>query len=99
MKKISFVLITIFTVLFSVHPIFAQKTAALEMIKYVDDLDREVSIPDKVTSVVTLAPSLTETIYFLGGENLIKGTDINSDYPETISKVKKVIGWDITPDY
>ena len=99
MKKISFMLITIFTVLFSVNPIFAQKTVTLEMIKYVDDLDREVSIPDKVTSVVTLAPSLTETIYFLGGENLIKGTDINSDYPETISKVKKVIGWDMTPDY
>ena len=99
MKKNSLVFITILAVLFSVFPVFAQETAVLDRVKYVDDLDREVSIPSEVTSVVTLAPSLTETVYFLGGEDLITGTDINSDYPESIEKVKKVTSWSTGPDY
>lgn len=99
MKRISLVFITIFTVLVSVFPTFAQNTVTVEKRKYIDDLEREVSVPSEVTSVVTLAPSLTETIYFLGGEDLIKGIDSNSDYPESISKVKKVTSWSAGPDY
>ena len=67
-------------------PVIAQQTKTIEKVTYVDDLNREVKIPSEITSVVTLAPSLTETLAFLDSADLIKATDSNSDYPEMSKK-------------
>ena len=83
--KISVLLLLVFVC--SILPVLAQKTDTIEMVTYLDGLDREVNIPSEVTSVVTLAPSLTETLYFLDAESLIKAVDIYSDYPESVSEL------------
>lgn len=83
----------------SVIPGFAQEADTIEMVSYLDGLEREVSIPSEVTSVVTLAPSLTETLYFLDAESLIKAVDVNSDYPESVAELDKVTSWDSGVNY
>ncbi len=80
-------------------PVGAQETESIELITIVDDLDREVEIPDPVTSVVTLAPSLTETLYFLDALDLLVGCDIYSDYPTEVSELDKVTNWDLSLNY
>lgn len=99
MKINSRLLFVIFAVLFVFSAVSAQNAGVVEMVSYVDDLEREVSVPSEVTSVVTLAPSLTETIAFLDGEDLIKAVDINSDYPESVRSAVKVSSWDSGLDY
>ena len=38
-----------------------------------DQMGRQVTVPDKPQRVIALAPSITEIIYALGQENLLKG--------------------------
>ena len=89
----------IFVLFAAVTQVYAQETMTIEAVAFEDDLDRKVVIPSPVTSVVTLAPSLTETLYFLGAEDLISAVDINSDFPETINDLPKVTGWDTGINY
>lgn len=83
----------------SLFPVSAQETLTVEQVTYTDDLNREVVIPQPLTSVVTLAPSLTETLYYLGAEDLITAVDINSDFPESLSELPRVTGWDMAVNY
>ena len=80
-------------------PVSAQETAELSSVTVVDDLDREVEIPVPLTSVITLAPSLTETLYFLGAADLITACDSNSDFPEEMTDVEKITNWDMSIIY
>ena len=77
----------------------AQETMTIETVTFTDDLQREISVPIPLTSVVTLAPSLTETLAYLGAEDLITAVDINSDYPESISELPRITGWDMSVNY
>ena len=95
-KSLIAALLAVFCLAVSVS---AQDVLTVEKIAFEDDLHREVLIPDPVTSVVTLAPSLTETLYFLGAEDLIKAVDINSDYPESLSELPRITGWDMAVNY
>ena len=85
-----------FIVLF---PVCAQEPETVELTVIKDDLDREVAIPDPVTSVITLAPSLTETLYYLDALDLLTGCDIYSDYPEEIAELDRVTNWDLSLNY
>lgn len=98
-KKNLCVLFVLFVLLFAVTVVVAQDAQTLEVTVMTDDLGREVEIPVPVTSVVTLAPSLTETLYFLGAIDLIQAVDINSDYPAEINDLDKVTGWDMSINY
>ena len=89
----------IFVLFAAVMQVSAQETMTIDAVTFEDDLDRKVVIPSPVTSVITLAPSLTETLYFLGAEDLISAVDINSDFPETINDLPKVTGWDTGINY
>jgi cobalamin transport system substrate-binding protein len=57
-----------------------------------DETGRSVRIPNPVRRVVSLAPSLTESIYALGMENLLVGDTDYCDYPPEATKKHKVGG-------
>jgi len=55
-----------------------------------DQLGRKITVPDKPQRVVALAPSITEIIYALGQENLLKGVTLYSDFPPAAVRLPKV---------
>jgi len=58
----------------------------------VDETGRSVRIPQPVHRIVSLAPSLTETIYALGLEDRLVGDTDQCDYPADAQKKTKVGG-------
>ncbi|HUK30770.1 MAG TPA: ABC transporter substrate-binding protein, partial [Candidatus Acidoferrum sp.] len=71
------------------------KTAAPMVVK--DDAGRRVEIPQPVRRIVSLAPSVTETLYALGVQDrLVADTDF-CDYPSEAKKLPKV-GGPFTPN-
>jgi iron complex transport system substrate-binding protein len=59
---------------------------------FVDEAGRSVRVPQPVQRVVSLAPSLTETIYALGLEDRLVGNTEYCDYPPDARKKTKVGG-------
>ncbi len=55
-----------------------------------DQLGRQVTVPDNPQRVVALAPNITEIIYALGQENLLKGVTLYSDFPPAAATLPKV---------
>ncbi len=55
-----------------------------------DELGRKMSVPDNLRRVVSLAPSITEIIFALGKENLLKGVTRFSDFPEAAKNLPRV---------
>lgn len=55
-----------------------------------DDLGRQVTIPVKVTRVISLAPSLTENIYAVGAGDRLVGVTTFCNYPEQAKEVAKI---------
>jgi iron complex transport system substrate-binding protein len=71
------------------------KTAAPLVVK--DDEGRRVEVPQPVRRIVSLAPSVTETLYALGVQDrLVADTDF-CDYPPEAKKLPKV-GGPFTPN-
>ena len=58
----------------------------------VDETGRSVRIPQPVRRIVSLAPSLTETIYALGLQDRLVGDTDQCDYPPDAQKKTKVGG-------
>lgn len=58
----------------------------------VDELGRSVRIPQRVQRIVSLAPSLTETVYALGLQDRLVGDTDYCDYPPDAQKKTKVGG-------
>jgi iron complex transport system substrate-binding protein len=58
----------------------------------VDELGRSIRIPQPVQRIVSLAPSLTETLYALGLQDRLVGDTDYCDYPEDAQKKTKVGG-------
>ena len=58
----------------------------------VDETGRTVRIPQPVTRIVSLAPSLTETVYALGLQDRLVGDTDYCDYPPEAQKKQKVGG-------
>src|SRR4029450_3453305 len=60
---------------------------------FVDDLQRIVSLPHLPQRIVSLVPSLTETIFALGaGERLGGGTEYWTHPPDGVAPITKVGG-------
>jgi len=57
-----------------------------------DEAGRTVRIPQPVRRIVSLAPSLTETVYALGLQDLLVGDTDYCDYPADAQKKTKVGG-------
>ena len=98
-KNLLILLLSLSVLLLNICCTSAQETMTVETVTFTDDLQREVTVPMPLTSVVTLAPSLTETLAYLGSEDLITAVDINSDFPESISDLPRITGWDMSINY
>ena len=55
-----------------------------------DELGRKMSVPDNLKRVVSLAPSITEIIFALSKEDLLKGVSRFSDFPAAAKKLPRV---------
>jgi iron complex transport system substrate-binding protein len=71
----------------------AESPAAAPLYKdVVDEAGRTVRVPQPVQRIVSLAPSLTETIYALGLQDRLVGDTDYCDYPPDAQKKTKVGG-------
>jgi iron complex transport system substrate-binding protein len=61
-----------------------------------DELGRKIQIPQNIRRVVSLAPSITETLYALGLQDRLVGDSDYCDYPPD-AKQKPHVGGTITP--
>jgi len=57
-----------------------------------DEMGRTLRVPVNPTRIVSLAPSLTETVYALGAQDRLVGDTIYCDYPPDAQKKPKVGG-------
>ena len=70
-----------------------QQAAAAESFRTVqDDTGRTIRIPVPVRRVVSLAPSMTESVYALGLDELLVGDTDYCDYPEAATRKTRVGG-------
>jgi iron complex transport system substrate-binding protein len=70
----------------------ASATASPVYKEFVDEAGRTVRVPQPVQRIVSLAPSLTETIYALGLQDRLVGDTDFCDYPPDAQKKTKVGG-------
>lgn len=70
----------------------AQNGAAPVLREVTDETGRAVKIPQPVRRIVSLAPSLTETVYALGLQDRLVGDTDYCDYPADAAKKHKVGG-------
>jgi iron complex transport system substrate-binding protein len=71
----------------------AQSSATQDSFRTVtDEVGRAVRVPVPVRRVVSLAPSLTESVYALGLDDLLVGDTDYCDYPPAATKKHKVGG-------
>ncbi len=57
---------------------------------FVDQLGREVMVPEHPERIVALAPSITEIVFALNAEDRLAGVTRFSDYPEAAHRIPKV---------
>ncbi len=62
------------------------------MHEVIDEFGRTVRVPQLPTRIVSLAPSLTETLYALGVQDRLVGDTDYCDYPPDAQKKRKVGG-------
>lgn len=62
-----------------------------------DEIGRRVSVPQPVRRIVSLAPSLTETLYALGAQERLAGVTDYCDYPPE-AQVKPKVGGVVNPN-
>ena len=62
-----------------------------------DDTGRSVAVPDQVHRVVSLSPSLTNTVYALGAQSLLVGITNYTVYPPEAAREKPSVGDVVNP--
>jgi iron complex transport system substrate-binding protein len=66
-------------------------------VAYKDGIGRQVSLPKHPVKIISLAPDVTETIYFLGAQDRLIGDTIQCNWPEA-AKHKPKIGDLLNPN-
>ena len=59
-------------------------------VEITDQLGRRVNVPDNPQRIVSLAPSITEVVFALGRQNLLKGVTRFSDFPPQAGRLPQV---------
>ena len=62
-----------------------------------DDSGRSVAVPDHVHRMVSLSPSLTDTVYALGAASELVGITDYTDYPPQAAREKPSVGAVVNP--
>jgi len=62
-----------------------------------DDAGRSVAVPDQVHRVVSLSPSLTNTVYALGAQSDLVGITNYTVYPHEAAREKPSVGAVVGP--
>jgi iron complex transport system substrate-binding protein len=70
----------------------SQTTSATALREVTDETGRVVKLPARIGRIVSLAPSLTETVYALGLQDKLVGDTEYCDYPPDATKKHKVGG-------
>ncbi len=78
--------------------IFCVAAQLFAQIKVYDDLGREIEFESPPKRIISLAPSITETLFFLGVGDKVVGVTRYCDFPPE-AKSKTVIGGVIDPNY
>jgi len=81
------VFLSVFFFLSGLFALHVQQTNARMM---TDELGRKMTVPDDLKRVVSLAPSITEIIFALGKEDLLRGVSRFSDFPAAAEKLPSV---------
>lgn len=55
-----------------------------------DQTSRKLNIPENPQRVISLAPNITEFIFALGKEDILKGVSLFSDYPHKTALINKI---------
>ncbi len=76
--------------LFSLLALFMSLITRVVAETFVDQLDRQITMPDNPQRLISLAPSITEIIYALEQENRLKGVTRYSDFPAAATKLPKI---------
>jgi iron complex transport system substrate-binding protein len=78
--------------------VYAQgQSSATAAREFMDETGRRVAVPQPVRRIVSLAPSLTETLYALGAQDRLAGVTDYCDYPPE-AKTKPKVGGAINPN-
>jgi cobalamin transport system substrate-binding protein len=75
----------------------ADVAKTLERRHLTDDLGRDVVVPVRVTRAISLAPSITESIFAVGAADRLVGVTTYCNYPEQAKAIQKV-GDTISPN-
>lgn len=81
---------SVIILLFALLALFMCLMARVAAGTFVDQLERQVTVPDDPQRLISLAPSITEIIYALEQENRLKGVTRYSDFPTAVKKLPKV---------
>lgn len=66
---------------------------AADTVTLTDDMGREVTLPARVERIVSLAPSVTESLYAIGAGDLVVGRTSYDNYPPEVLNVPEVGGF------
>ncbi len=72
-------------------------TETVQLISVTDDTGMTYTFEGPVDSIVSLAPSITEIVYFVDAEDLLIGRTDYCNYPEEVSEVASIGGY-YSPD-
>ena len=78
------------SILLCIFILVLMRGASASQTTYIDEMGREVNIPVNPKRIVSLAPSITETLYFMDLGDRVVGVTQFSNYPEEANTKPKV---------
>lgn len=79
-----FVVLLVVYMISSLLPVFSDARVVI------DDIGRKVTVPDRPSRIVSLAPNITETLFALGCNDEIVGVTVHCNYPAAALKKARV---------